>query len=241
MSTLFVLIDETNGLATTGGESLTPAKLTQAAELLTVFVNAYLALYWGVPGGCVVRAASSPTDIQPNQWPFHLRPTIPEAPGGLPTTRSTAWACPTSRMASTCPTRSSGPAAPFVAWSHEIAEALIDPGTDGACTDGTGASGPTKAFAKEVGDPVESSSFSITLPSGASGYLTNFVLPSYFVPNHAGPFDYMTQLGLQAAAAGPPAPLTCAPANGGNDQNLHLDWRRHASHRDGRHLAPRKP
>ena len=218
MATLFVLIDETNGAATTGGEALTPAKLAQAAELLTVFINAYLALYWGVPGGGIVRAASSPTDIQPNEWPFFIRPTIPEAPGAIAYHTVNGVGVPDLEDGLDLSATIFGPDGALVAWSHEICESLIDPGTNDLCTDATAAAPATKAFAKEVGDPVEAAAFPVTLPSGASGYLTNFVTPAYFIPGHAGPYDYMTQASLQAASVGPPAPLTCAPANGGNYQ-----------------------
>ena len=119
------------------------------------------------------------------------------------------------------------------------AEALVDPGTNDACTDGTGANRPTKAFAKKVGDQVESSSFSITFPSGA-WLPRELVLPSYS-SDHAGPFEYMTQVGFRPRPRGHQRGSRAPPERrrlpiiyisiGADTQ----------SHRDERRLAPRKP
>ncbi len=217
MSTLFVLLDETNGATTTNGESLTPDKLVQAAELLTVYMNGYVGLYWGIPGGCLVRAGAGPTDIQAYEWPFHLRPTVPE-PGAVAFHTVDGAGVPDLWDALTLSGSIFGADSALSAWAHELAEALVDPGTNAVYLDATGTADATKGYAAEVCDPVETQSFMITTTTGAAGMVSNFVLPPYFIPNHAGPFDYMTAAGLQAAAYGPPRPLMVAPGLGGNYQ-----------------------
>jgi hypothetical protein len=214
MATLFVLLNAEDGGATTSGETLTPEKLTQAAELLTVFVNRYVSKYWGVPGGCVVRAGTSPTDIQENEWPLHIRATIPEAPDAIAYHTVNGLGVPDLEDGLDLSDTLFGPGGALSAWGHEIGESIVDPGTNRLDTNADS----TQGFAEEVADPVEMQSFSITLPDGTAGYLPNIVLPTYFIPNHAGPYDLMTAEGLQDASAGPPAPLTCAPGAGGNYQ-----------------------
>lgn len=214
MAWLFVLLDETNGSPTSLGQVLTPAILTQAAEILTVYVNRDVGSYWGVVGGCVVRAGSSPTDVQPNEVPIHIRPTISEAPGAIAYHTVNGVGVPDIEDGFDLSDTIFNPGGALTAWSHEIVETIVDPGTNEICTNALQSEG----YAKEAADPVEAFSYTITTPSGASGNVSDFVLPSYFVPNSAGPYSFMVAKGLLAPSAGPPEPLTCAPASGGDYQ-----------------------
>lgn len=214
MSWLFVLLDKSNGAKTTLGESLTPEKLTQAAELLTIYANRDVGSYWGIPGGCIVRAGTSPTDIQVNEVPINIRATIDEAPNAIAYHTVNGVGIPDIEDGLTLSETIFNPGGALTAWSHEIAETIGDPGTNEICTNAVQSQG----FAKELCDPVEAFSYQITTPSGASGYLSDFVTPNYFIPTSAGPYSFMVAKGLLAASAGPAAPLTCANAGGGDYQ-----------------------
>lgn len=214
MTWLFVLLDKSSGSTTTLGEALTPAKLLQAAELLTVYANRDVGAYWGLPGGCIVRAGTSPTDIQVNEVPINIRATIDEAPGAIAYHTVNGVGIPDIEDGLDLSETIFNPDGALTAWSHEIVETIVDPGTNEVCTNGAMSQG----FAKESADPVEAFSYTITTPSGASGNVSDFVLPAYFIPNSAGPYDFMTAKGLHAASVGPRAPLMCADAGGGDYQ-----------------------
>jgi hypothetical protein len=214
MTWLFVLLDKSSGSTTTLGEALTPAKLLQAAELLTVYANRDVGAYWGLPGGCIVRAGSSPTDIQVNEVPINIRPTIDEAPSAIAYHTVNGVGIPDIEDGLSLSETIFNPDGALTAWSHEIAETIGDPGANELSMNALQSSG----FMRELCDPVEAFSYTITTPSGASGNVSDFVLPPYFIPNSAGPYDFMVAKGLIAATAGPQAPFTCAGAGGGDYQ-----------------------
>lgn len=214
MAWLFVLLDKSGGAPTSLGESLTPAKLLQAAEILTVYANRDVGAYWGIPGGCIVRAGTSPTDLQPNEVPINIRATIDEAPGAIAYHTVNGIGIPDIEDGLSLSETIFNPGGALTAWSHEIAETIGDPGTNELCMNALQSQG----FMRELCDPVEAFSYTITTPSGASGNVSDFVTPAYFVPNSPGPYNFMAAKGLIAASAGPRGPFTCAGAGGGDYQ-----------------------
>ena len=208
----YVILDESNGATTTGGEALTPDALAKAAALLTVFLNAHVAKYWGIPGGASVRVGSSPTDIQPNEIPCHIRATIAEAPNAIAYHQVNGIGIPDIEDGLTLSDTLFGPGGWLVAMSHELAETEGDPGTNILCADNAG-----KLFARELGDPVEAFSWNLVLPDGTSGYVSDFATPNYFVAGSPGPYSYMEAMGLGGTSC--PGPFQLAPASG-NDYQL---------------------
>jgi hypothetical protein len=74
---------------------------------------------------------------------------------------------------------------PWVTATHEIAELAVDPRVDQVVQIGA------RHYAKEVADAVEADRYAVMI-----GRLpcSNIVLPSYFDPAAAGPYDYQRQL-----------------------------------------------
>lgn len=205
----FVLIDSTGGATTADGGQLTPEVLMQHAALLTVYANRDVAEEYG--GAHMVRAGSGPDDIVSGEIPFLILAMLANAPGAIAYHDVTAQGAPDCFDAITLSDTLSGPGnSLLVALSHEIAETIADEGTNllAAGNDGLG-------YAREACDPVERNSYLIRLESGA-GYVSDFVLRSYFIPNHPGPWNFMASRGLGGSE--PPGPLQVAPAGGGNYQ-----------------------
>jgi hypothetical protein len=82
--------------------------------------------------------------------------------------------------------------------SHEIIESFVDPSADLWADDQMG-----MEEAYEAADPIESSTFTVTLPGDAVVTLSDWVTPAYFDPQStAGPYDFLDQLA---------APFSLAP------------------------------
>ena len=106
--------------------------------------------------------------------------------------------------------------------SHEVLEALGDPRINLWGDDGQG-----RLWAYEACDAVEGPSYPVTLPSGQSVSVSNFLLPAWFDPQAAGKVDH---LGLAGA------PFTILPTGyavylaGGQEQQVSgsefPDWRK---------------
>jgi hypothetical protein len=230
----FVLVDETNGATTSTGEALNPSFLSWAARILDVFLNVCVGAFWGIAGGAFVRAASSISDILDNEWPQHIQPALLDAPGAIAYHTVNGVGVPDLYDGITLSDTLFGPGGWLQAISHEFAETVADPGTNILCADNAG-----KLFAREVGDPLETQSFPITIhPDGSAtfdgtnagpsadgsftGYVTNFVTEGYFIPSHMGPYDFMTAKGLPGGTA-PIGPFQIVPANGGDYQIWETD------------------
>jgi hypothetical protein len=101
-------------------------------------------------------------------------------------------------------------AAPGPTISHELLELMADPTTN---TSKVAVWPPNSRLPANIAyedcDPVEDDSYSITTPRGAAG-VSNFVLPSWFVPNSQGPWDFLQRLS---------GPLTMTPGG-------YLQWQR---------------
>jgi hypothetical protein len=72
----FVLLDETAGATTQDGGALTPTLLAKGAALLTFYLQTIIGKYRPAARDAVVRAGSSPSDIQDGEWPFHIGATF---------------------------------------------------------------------------------------------------------------------------------------------------------------------
>lgn len=207
----FVLIDATGGATTSDGGKVTPKILGQIATAMTIYANRDVATEYG--GEHMVRAGSDGNDIQSGEIPFLIVPTLADAPGAIAYHDVTSQGAPDAFDAITLSETLMGKGNSLsVAISHEIAETIADEGCNllAAGQDG-------KGYAREACDPVEESSYPITLADGAVVYVSDFVTRAYWVPNHPGPFNFMTAKGLPGAVACP-GPLQIAPAAGGDYQ-----------------------
>lgn len=220
MTIAFVLLDETGGAATAGGEVLDAGKLASAATILAVYLNRDVGGYWGIPGGALVRAGDSPLE---GEWPVHIRATLPDAPGAIAYHTVNGVGVPDIYDGLTLSQTLFGPDGWLTALSHELAETVGDVGTNVLCGDGQG-----KLYARELCDADEVANYPIELPktdgTTAVAYVSNFLLPNFFIPNAAGPYDFMTQKSLHAAGErGPKAPFETVPSGGGNYQIVETD------------------
>ena len=209
----FVLLDATGGAGTSDGGKLTPAVLGQLAALLTVYACRDVAGEYGI--GAVVRAGASVTDIQAGEIPFVISATLADVPSAIAYHDVTSQGAPDAFDAITLSDSLMGPGnSLLVALSHEVAETIGDAGCNLIAIDGNG-----KGYAREASDPVEENSYPLSITVAGvqvSGYVSDFVLQSYFVPNAPGPYNFMAKNGKGGAA--PPAPLTVAPSGGANYQ-----------------------
>jgi hypothetical protein len=208
----FVLIDTSNGAKTTNGESLSPAALTKAAAILTVFLNRDVASEWG--GAHSVRAGSSITDVLPTECPVDSQSTLVGVPGAIAYHDVTSDGAPVAYDGVSLSDSLFGSSNSWLgAISHELAETIVDAGCNVVAIDSDGT-----AKAQEACDPVEEQSYEILLPDGITGaYVSNFITRNYFIPNSPAPYDFISKSGRPGAIP-PPSPMQVAPANGGNYQ-----------------------
>ena len=234
MGMQFVVIDETNGATTTSGEKLDPRTLEACCRIFTIYLNRLVGSYWGIPGGAMVRAASSPSDIQTGEWPSHVVPALPNVPNAV---AYHEWLNGKADIYDgiTLSDNLLGPGGWTSAMTHELAETVGDVETNIMRRDNAG-----HLYDQEVCDPIEVQSFPMTLnadgslaatPNTKPGfaddgsftcYVANFALEAYFTPGGTPPFDYMTAAGLPGAN-GPTAPFTPVPSGGGDYQMLETD------------------
>lgn len=218
MAFLGVLNDQTNGAQLSNGDRLTSDGLKKAADLLTVYLNRYVAAFWGMPaGGCLIRAGRDPLDVETNEIPDHTRLTIDEAPTAIAYHTVNGLAVPDIEDGFSLSNGLWIPGGWLGAQSHEWAETLVNPATDLWVADGAG-----KLYAREACDAIEMQSWLLELPDGTSGYVSNFLLPSFFERGAPGPYDYMTYAGIAGAVA-PKGPFQTAAGNGGNYQIVETD------------------
>jgi hypothetical protein len=71
-------------------------------------------------------------------------------------------------------------------FSHEAAEAAVDPTINRLADDGSG-----KAWALEVGDPVQRDSYTINIGAGGTVSVSNFANPELFDPTATENFDHL--------------------------------------------------
>lgn len=197
----FVLLDETGGATTADGAALTPALLAEIADACNVFLNRDVSAWWG--GNFSVRAGSGAGDIQPGEIVFAILPTLPDAPNAIAYHDVNGNGVAVAFDGITLSDSLMGPGNSLsVAITHELAETAGDAGCN-VWADGADGS----EYAHELCDAVEAQTYAIDAVA-----VSNFVLPAFFVPGAAGPYDFMSA-GLLPGAVGPAKPL--ATASGG--------------------------
>lgn len=204
----WVLIDETAGQSKTAdGSALTPAFLAHLVEACSAQLNGEFAREHG--GAGTIRVGSGPNDVQPGERVYAFVGALPNAPGASAYHDINGQGVPVAFCAVTTCGSLYGSDGVSVDASHEILETGADEGCNQLADDGKGT-----LHAKEVCDPVETQTYGYTCADGTVVQLSNFVMRSWFDPNAAGPYDYMTSAGLAGAVA-PPGPMQTAPSPGG--------------------------
>jgi hypothetical protein len=204
-STRWVLIDESSGAVTADGDSLTLPKLQQIADACSAQLNDEFAMYYG--GTYTVRVGASASDIQPGELAYIFKPTIPEAPQASAYHDTDGKGAPVAFCAVTTCATILGKSGVSVDASHELLEAAGDPACNIMADNGQG-----ELIAYEVCDPVEVCSYEGSIPGVQ---VSDFVLPAYWNPKSAGPFNFMSAQNLPGAVP-PPGPMMIAPSAGGN-------------------------
>lgn len=206
----FVLINEAGGAATSTGAVMTPSVLTAIAAACQVQLNRDVSAHWG--GAYRVRAASSGADIMPGEIVFALLATLPGSPNAIAYHDVDGVGVPVIYDGVTLSDTLTGAGnSVSVAISHELCETAGDAG----CNVWADANGTE--YARELCDAVEAQSYTLSLSNPVAGQnydvdgvaLSNFVIPAFFVPNHVGPFDFMSTVGPNPNA--PSAPFVTAP------------------------------
>jgi hypothetical protein len=166
---------------------ITPALLAMWADAMTVYLDRDVSAEWG--GDFQVRAGASATDIQTGEVAFGLLDALPDAPDAVAYHSVDGNAVPFLVVGlDMC----SGVDDLSVAISHELAETAGDEDCNGWRDDGAGAE-----WAQELCDAVQERSYPIE--TGAPGLRTmvsDFLLRSFFAPNHVGPYTHMGRAGL---------------------------------------------
>jgi hypothetical protein len=182
---MVVLIDETNGATTADGSALSPGVLQQIASASTIQLNRDVAGYYGIPGA-QVRVGTG-ADTQPGEIVFALMASLPNAPGAIAYHDVNGHGVPVifDGLSLSDTLIGSGNSV-SIAVTHELCETAGDEGCNVWADDGAGSE-----WAHELCDAVESSSYSIDVGGGAVVFVSNFVLPAFWIPNHVGPYDYL--------------------------------------------------
>jgi hypothetical protein len=170
--------------------SATPAALQPSPAVLDSMVLAWMqqiqddfAPAYGAPS-CSFRVASSPTDRQADEIGINLRDTLPDAPGALAYHATTGGVPDIEVACSLFESLYDAGESLSAGISHELLELLGDVGAN-QWADKQDGSGLTEA--RETADPVQNTGY-----AKANGvWVSNFVLPSYFVPGAPGPWDFM--------------------------------------------------
>lgn len=207
---MWVIIDNTNGTPTAGGEVLTNATLTSICAVVQDQLNGEYADEYG--GESCIRAGSSPTDVQPGEKVGSIVGALPDAPGAS-AYHNVAQGVPDAFFAiATVQTLVGEGSSLSVDISHEMLEAEGDPGCDQFIDDGNGTE-----HADERCDAVEVQTYPKTAPDGSTVYVSNFLLDAWGIVGAEGPYSYMAFASLPGAVD-PPGPLQTAPGDGGNYQ-----------------------
>lgn len=203
MNSTIVLLDETNGATTSDGGKLTGALLSQYASALNIFANRDVGFEYG-GGPVLVRVGSN--DLQPDEFGFHIRATLPDAPGAVADHQDVLGQPYAEDGIALSNSLSGAGNSLTVALSHEIGEMIGDPGCNLWADRGDGVE-----VAQEICDPVEVQSYEIV----PGIFVSNFVRHHFWIPGSVGPWDWMSYRGI-AGAVSPRGPMQLAPGNGGN-------------------------
>ena len=180
MSLTFVLIDKSTVHDAKYGGQLTPIILDKMAGELTVYLNRDVASHWG--GSYLVRQAADPGDLLPGEVACILQDALPEAPGAIAYHDDAGADIPTVFLARTlCNSLMNGSDSVSAVLAHELAEVVGDPACNLWVDDGSG-----REWAHELCDAVQNWFYVIHECA-----VSNFVLPAFFAPSAAGPYDYL--------------------------------------------------
>jgi len=80
-----------------------------------------------------------------------------------------------------------GVGAPFMLGSHEVGEMLADPNINRFIN----------GWFAEIADPAVCCHYDVTLSDGSTQPLSDFVLPNWFFPHRAGPYDFIDSSYIQ--------------------------------------------
>jgi hypothetical protein len=128
------------------------------------------------------RIGKGPTDRGPNEVAINLRDSIPDAPGALAYHSVTNGVPDIELGLDVCTHGLKGSDSLPAVLSHELAETEGDPGANEWADYGS------SMRAKELCDRVQNISFQ----SSKDTTLSNFLLPSAFIPGSPGPWDYVS-------------------------------------------------
>ena len=187
----FVLVNEGSS-ASTLTASITPEWLGAVATACTIQLDRDVSPNWG--GSYSVRVSAAGQPVAQGEIVFALVDVLPNAPGAIAYHDVDGNASPIAFLAiSTCNTLDDV----SIAISHEVCETAGDAGCNVWADDGAGAE-----WARELCDAVESSNYVIDTVK-----VSDFVLPSFFVPNAHAPYSYTESVGGTAIV---PAPFRTA-------------------------------
>jgi hypothetical protein len=194
----FVLLNESKVSDAAHGGHMTPAILGKIASASTTYLNQYVAAFWGGMGTYAVRAGAGKNDVQPGEIACAFLDALPDAPGAVAYHDVTGKEVPVIFLARTlCNSLLSGADSVSSALSHELAETVGDP----ACN--LWARDTKYEWAHELCDAVQEWGFEI---DGVA--VSDFVLPAFFAPGSAGPWNY---LGTKSATTALKGALATAP------------------------------
>jgi len=176
----FVLVDLTTDITPTSMRP-TPQFDAMIAAWLAQIEKDY-APHHGAP--CVSFRVAAAVERLPNEIAINFRDSIPEAPGALAYHSVTNGVPDIEIGVDLFSTLTTGVESVSSGVSHELLELLGDIGANqwADLDDGSG-----KTRAHEMCDPVQNTGY-----DGAGGVsVSNFVLPSYFIPGAAAPYDFL--------------------------------------------------
>jgi hypothetical protein len=181
----FVLIDLTT--------DKTPLEMRPNPTILQSMIDAWYeqvvqyGQHYGMPS-VAFRIGSGPDDRTPTEIAIHFRDTIDEAPGALAYHQVVMGVPDIEIGVDLFSSLTSGGESVACGGSHEILETFGDPGANGWSDKGDGVMG-----AMEDCDPVQNTNYNAS--NGVT--LSNFVLPSYFIPGSLQPWDYLGKMASQ--------------------------------------------
>ena len=184
--------------------------LRHIAEAVTHQVNHEFSAEWG--NKVSIRVGTSMDDVRDGEWVYGFEATLPGAPSSSAFHDIHKHGIPYALCGVTTCRSLYGPHGISVDASHEILETAGDEGANQYAYDNK-----RSLHAMEMCDAVEVQTYPKTCRDGTIVHVSNWLLPSWFIPRAIGPYDYMTKMKIKGAAA-PPGPLRTAPGRGGNYQ-----------------------
>jgi hypothetical protein len=179
----FVLIQEAKSAPL--ASQVTPEWLQSVATAGTIQLNRDVSPSWG--GEYMVRVGTA-TDLAAGDIAFAILDDLP-VPNAIAYHDVDGSAIPVAFLGlNTCRTLDDV----STAISHELCETAGDAGCNLWADDGS------TEWARELCDAVESSSYAI-----GAVRVSDFVLPSFFVPNGRGPYSYTESVGGPRIVSGP--------------------------------------